>query len=130
MTEKRQESKFVLASRFNVHLRISLPLSLSLFLGRQTKLNLSVSVPLAGQGLESVRHACATAGGTHVPTNSSAMSQCATVCRNFAKGGCESTGGDPKLSTWIWICAESWGEAGLHVVLPACSLHVTRLNEK
>lgn len=90
MTEQRQESKFVLASsKLNVRLSVFLSLSGQ---ANEIKFICISSTCRAGTG--------ATAGGTHVPTNSSAMSQCATVCRNSPNGGCESTRGETRARTY------------------------------
>lgn len=83
----------------------------------------------AGTGVSAWR-ACATAGGTHVPTNSSAMSQCATVCRNFPTGVVSQLGETRSYRHGYGYVPRIGGSMGLHVVLPACSLHVTRLYEK
>lgn len=65
-----------------------------------------------------------TAGGTHVSTNSSAMSQCATVCRIFW--------GPPQCYWHGYGYGYGYGLEGVAGALVSvlARLHVTRLDEK
>lgn len=108
---------------------ISLSQSFCLFLGRQTKLNLSVSVPLAGQALEPQleEHMFRQ---IHLPCHNAQW-----YAEILQTGVVSLLGGRPEpelIDRDMDMCRGlgGLGEAVLHVVLPACSLHVTRLNEK
>lgn len=86
----------------------------------RTKLNLSVSVPPpqgSGDGARRTGswNSCSRRW-THVRTNSSGMSQCATVCRNIPEG-----------RTLLW---KSPNRLWHRSFWPGCRLHVTGLDEK